>query len=278
MDRMLHVPSPAKADGPDEAPLQVSAREQMLARWEALTHRWLEGDDRLPEPFGRWRSSYRGVGEGRPTTEAMAEPYIGNWDAPRLVTLALNPGQAELSFQGRDGYFADQVRQLGSYQRWAESDPYASALWETKNRINPIRKGRRPNPHRAKLGLFAQRWLGRRPTGRDLLMLELYPWHSTKVTARIKPPSGTLKEFLWDPLAEVDVDTIWAFGRDCARAASDLGLTTISQWGGEYFTTSARAAVAFRLPSGQRLVVVWQLGYAGPPGQDDVRRLRALLA
>jgi len=250
----------------------------MLDRWEALTERWLAGEDRLPEPFTSWWDSYRGGGEGQPTRAAMAELYIGDWDAPKLVTLALNPGQAELSFHGRDGYFADQIRRLGSYQEWARSDPYASKLWEAENRINPLRNGRRPNPHRAKLGRFAHRWLGREPKGHEILQLELYPWHSTKVTGRIRPPLNVLSEFLWDPLAEVEIDPIWAFGSHFLRVAGDLGFVELARWGGECFSTAARAAAEFRLPLGQRLVVVWQLGYAGPPGDEDVRRLKALLS
>lgn len=107
--------------------------------------------------------------------------------------------------------------------------------------------------------------------------MELYPWHSTKVTGRIRPPSKVLAQFLWDPLAEVEVETIWAFGSHFLRAAQDLGLAELSRWGGDQFSTPARAAAEFRLPSGQRLVVVWQLGYAGPPGDADVQRLKALL-
>jgi hypothetical protein len=107
--------------------------------------------------------------------------------------------------------------------------------------------------------------------------LELYPWHSTRVTAPIRPPSEVLSEFLWDPLAEVDLDTIWAFGKHWLTVATDLALVESDRWDGNHFSTPARAAVAFVLPSGQRLVVVWQLGYAGPPGDEDVRRLQALL-
>jgi hypothetical protein len=35
--------------------------------------------------------------------------------------------------------------------------------------------------------------------------------------------------------------------------------------------------MTFALPSGQELAVVWQSGYAGPPGAADTERLRELL-
>jgi hypothetical protein len=110
-------------------------------------------------------------------------------------------------------------------------------------------------------------------------MVELYPWHSTKVNAPIAPPQSVLDQFLWGPLAEIDLDTVFAFGKDWVYAARRLGLEETHVWGPNAFRTSARQGAVFRLPcQHQRLVVLWQSGYAGPPGGDDVQRLRELLA
>jgi hypothetical protein len=40
------------------------------------------------------------------------------------VFLALNPGVSHPEFQHRDGIFAEEIRQLGSYHAWAAGWPY----------------------------------------------------------------------------------------------------------------------------------------------------------
>jgi hypothetical protein len=47
----------------------------------------------------------------------------------------------------------------------------------------------------------------------DVLTIELYPWHSTRVTAPITPPLDILHEFVWEPLAHLGLDIVFAFGR-----------------------------------------------------------------
>jgi len=251
----------------------------MQDRWDQASRAWLAGNDLLSVPLEAWWSSYCGSGEGEPTRDAMAEPYVGNWDAPRLVTLALNPGQAEFGFQGRDGRFAAEVARLG-YGEWAKTDPYGGAEWERFNTVNRARRsGRRVNPHREKLLRFARR-LTSDPNiqGSDLLMVELYPWHSRRVNAKISPPASVLHEFVWAPLGEVDVDTVFAFGKPWLEVANRLGLEATRHWGPTAFRSPAREGAVFALPSGhQRLVVLWQAGYAGPPGDADVDRLIELL-
>jgi hypothetical protein len=74
----------------------AGAREQALERWDEFVQRWLDGADEFPAPFGNWWSSYGGKGIGAPTREALPELYIGNWGKPRLVTLPINPGAADL--------------------------------------------------------------------------------------------------------------------------------------------------------------------------------------
>jgi hypothetical protein len=251
----------------------------MQDTWDQASRAWLAGDDALTGPLEAWWSSYRGSGDGAPTRDAMAEPYIGDWDAPRLVTLALNPGQAELGFQGRAGRFADQVARLG-YREWAKTDPYGGTEWERFNTVNPPRRsGRRVNPHREKLLRFARRWQSDASIeGKDLLMIELYPWHSKRANAKIAPPSSVLDEFVWAPLGELDVTTVFAFGKPWLELAKRLGLQTTQNWGPTPFGSPARDGTVFSLPSGhQRLVVLWQSGYAGPPGKADVKRLIELL-
>jgi len=256
----------------------MDARAAMQDRWDEVSRAWLDGDTELRSPFGAWWSSYRGSGEGAPTLEAMAEPYVGDWNAPRLVTLALNPGQAEFGFQGRGGRFAEQIAQL-SYREWAKTDPYGGVEWERYNAVNRARRsGRRVNPHREKLLRFARRWHNDPSIqGKDLLMVELYPWHSRKVNAKIAPARSVIEQFVWAPIAELDVDTVFAFGKPWLDVAHRLGLVATQHFG-TAFSTPARDGAVFALASGhQRLVVLWQSGYAGPPADTDVQRLHELL-
>ena len=98
----------------------MSAVEDVADFWDAHTARWLEGDDELRSPLDRWFASYAGGGIGVVDREAFAEPYAGDLRGnPRFVILGLNPGDVSLDFQGRNGVFANSIRDIGSYSAWA---------------------------------------------------------------------------------------------------------------------------------------------------------------
>lgn len=111
--------------------------------------------------------------------------------------------------------------------------------------------------------------------------MELYPWHSTRVTAKMAPPGDVIEHFVWKPLAEMSAEFFFAFGKPWMGVCQALGLTEIGRWGraGDDLgsAVASRSVVAFALPSGQWVVVCWQSGYAGPPGRDDALRLRERL-
>jgi hypothetical protein len=247
-----------------------SARNYVIERWDEYIHDWLERPSApLPPPFADWLASYGGSVE----LEAMPEPYGGQWEAPRMVVLGINPGEADVSFQGRNGVFAKEIAELGSYSAWAATDRYRLPPWESRHGIN--RYGR------AQLN-FVRRWTeDEKLSAADLLTVEMYPWHSRKVTAAMRPPAAVLKEFVWAPLAEVEVPFFFAFGAAWASMCEQLGLKQESRWGpgGKDMGSSvaSRTVVTYRLPTEQRIVVCWQKGYAGPPGAEDVQRLRAVL-
>lgn len=236
-------------------------------------------EDAFPEPFESWFRSYAGKAEGQPTREAMPEPFVGSWESPKLVTLGINPGAADLPFQGRGGYFTREVAERG-YAAWARTDPYGSELWEAQSSVNRPRKdGRRVNPHRQARLRFAEAWLGHSPVPHELLMVELYPWHSARWRGRYDPPEQTLHEFIWAPLAELDVDVVFAFAARWNKLAAALGLDEVERWKRGQFEAPGRQAAAYQLPdSGPKLVVVSQGGYAGSPGSADTQRLREFLA
>jgi hypothetical protein len=252
----------------------MSAVDQVVGFWDWVTQQWLAGKDPLPDPLPGWYRSYSGLGAGAVTREAFAEPYVGDLRGdPRFVTLGLNPGAASLPFQGLDGIFANEIRRRGSYSAWAASGPYFGEEWSSVHGRNRYAWSRLR---------FARDWLDDpRLSPSQLLTFELYPWHSTKVTAPIAPPPSIIDEFVWQPLAELPIEFVFAFGKPWLRACDALCLEEYARWGAGAAdlggAVSSRVVVAYALPSGQTVVVSWQSGYAGPPGHPDALRLRELV-
>jgi hypothetical protein len=252
----------------------VSAVERVADFWNSLIAHWLAGEDALPGKLEPWFESYAGTGAGRVCRDAFAEPYLGGLRSmPRFVILGLNPGEAVLDFQARDGIFAKAIRKAGCYSAWAAPNPYLSEEWSSVHGSNRY--------HAARLH-FARGWLGDSDLApSELLTLELYPWHSKRVTAPIEPPADIIEEFIWQPLAEIPVDFVFAFGKPWLGACRALGLRELGRFGrgGQDFGSSvtSRTVVVFELPSRQRVLVLWQPGYAGPPALEDAQRLRRFL-
>jgi hypothetical protein len=249
----------------------AGARGRIADFWDDLTAAWLEGGDPLPDPLPDWFESYEGRGDGQPTREAFAEPYVGDLrGTPRMVTLGLNPGQACPDFQARSGIFAREIRKRGSYSAWAATSPYLGGEWLRVNRSNRYASNRLR---------FMREWLQDDKLAADqLLTLELYPWHSTRVTAPIRSPAHIVETFVWQPLADIPVEFVFAFGKPWLGVCDALGLREVGRWGRGGVDlgspVASRAVVAFALPSGQWVVVSWQSGYAGPPGREDTLRIR----
>src|SRR5438105_1759555 len=103
----------------------------------------------------------------------------------------------------------------------------------------------------------------------------MFPWHSDALTSAIVPDTDVIKQFVWDPIAELDVNLVFAFGAPWSRLADALGLK--EQQISVALSVPSRRVRVFELPSGQRLAVSWQAGYNGPPGESDVTTLRATL-
>lgn len=254
-------------------------RRRVVEFWDDYVNRWLAGEDLLPEPLGEWFTSYPGTGLGAPTLDGIPEPYGGDLAGiahePRMVLLGLNPGAYLPAFQSRSGLFADEIRKLGSHSRWLTTWPYLRPPW-TEAHPGPI-------PYVRNRILFAQRWLGDPHAGlHDLLTFEMYPWHSKTVNAAMRPPDGVLSEFIWGPLHEFEVELVWAFGAAWRGQAELLRLPlqdSLGNGGRPYGSRVAgRAVRVYGLPSGQRLVVEWHSGGAGPPASDEVELLRRALA
>lgn len=258
--------------------MSVEARRRVVRFWDAHVQSWLEGMDPLEEPLGRWFASYDGRGKGRVTRDGFVEPYQGDLEGslrePRVVVLALNPGIYQPDMQSRGGPFAGEIRQHGSYSQWVLSHPYDRDPWVARHGVNRFYTARRA---------FTRRWLGDPNAGYDdMVMFELFPWHSTAVTAPMRPPWDVIDEFVWQPIAELGVEHVFAFGRPWEGVAKDLGLRCVSALGlgGKDYSSRvpSRAVRVYELPQGgPRLVVEWHCGGAGPPNLEEVELLRRAL-
>ncbi len=248
-------------------------RDAVAAFWDEVVRDTLAGG----EPHGtepalrRWFAGYRGAGRGAVTVDATPEPYIGplatHHGRPRLVALGLNPGPADLRFQGRGGVFAEEYERLGGFSNCAATEPYLRDPWRAAH-------GR--NRYHDNLKMFARTWVDDPALrSRDVLVLELYPWHSDRTTATIAPPMELIDEFVWQPIAELDLPEVIAIGSAWQLVAQHLGL---SERPLEVdFTDRTRRARAFELPSGQRLAVTWHQASNSPPNSADARALRRAL-
>ncbi len=249
-------------------------RRRVANFWDRHVAAWLSGADPMDGPLPGWFGSFAGTGRGAVTSEGFVEPYIGDLRGthgePRLVILGLNPGQYFPAMQSRTGVFAEEIRQLGSYSAWAASQPYHREPWWS------FRGG--SNVYFTSRLAFTAAWLGDpAATFHDLLIFELYPWHSTAVTAPMQPPGVIIDEFVWRPVSEIATGHVFAFGKHWANLAERLDLPTVARLGadGEPYgsTVPSRAVRVHRLPSNQLLVIEWHSGSAGPPRRDETELL-----
>lgn len=175
--------------------MTTSARERVVAFWDAHIAAWLRGEDPLPSPLPDWFDSSVGVGPGQVTREGFPEPFQGDLlglvHTPRMVVLGLNPGEYRPLFQSREGHLRPRDREAGSYSRWTTTCPYNRPPWTDV--MGPIRY------YRARLQ-FTRNWLQDPSADRgDLLTFECYPWHSKSITAPLRPPPEVIEEFVWQP-------------------------------------------------------------------------------
>ena len=219
----------------------------------------------------RWFDGYRGAGRGAVITDATPEPYVGplatRHGSPRLIALGLNPGPADLYFQAPGGVFTGEYERLGGFSNWAVTEPYLRDPWLAAHRRNRYHQN---------LRAFARTWVEDPALGsRDVLVLEPYPWHSDRATSAMAPPSDLIDEFVWQPIAEIDLPEVIAIGSDWQRVVQRLGLPELPL--DVEFTDRTRRARAFALPSGQRLAVTWHQASNSPPNTLDAQALRRAL-
>ena len=246
-----------------------------LDRSDQLPHRatvadFLAGGDDLVPTLRHWAASYRGSGTGQIEWDALPEPFLGPLTRPRGVFLALNPGRADLAFQGRDGIFAREIRAAGSYSAWAASWPYLRDPWVA---------AKDTNRHHSSRLRFLRDWVGDRRLPESVMVgFELYPWHSARVTARMCPDQSVIEEFVWRPIVELGAP-VFAFGAPWAPILEkDLGLQVVDRLGpgGRRYPTAiaCRKVTVLKTDNGVTVIAEQHAGSAGPPSREETAHLR----
>jgi hypothetical protein len=241
-------------------------RRELACFWDDQLPRWFRGDS-LAATLERWKRGYAGVLQ----EWAFPEPFIGNLlGTPRIVLLANNPGIAHEELQSREGIFAEQIAQHG-FTAWASTRPYEGTESEWEKRHGPIRHnyGRRA---------FARRFLNDESVDfPDLLNVELYPWHSVRLTAALRVDPVTLREFILEPLSELpDGVPVVALGRSWADALDRCPEVVTSRNEFHDFKIQSRQAHLYETSTGARILVVWHSGSDQPPTDADTQHLASI--
>ena len=249
-----------------------SARDATADFWDQVLRDWSPGRESVRNGLDKWADSYLGAtGRGAVDFDAIPEPYIGRMrssDAgPAMVFLGLNPGGA-VDEQRPGGRFVEAIGD-SSFSEWAASSPYASEQWIAEHGRNRYQQQRLR---------FARHMTGRDDLEvGDLLILELYPWHSSGVTQPMAAPPDMLEQHVWAPLAEIGTEFIFAFGAPWERMASQLrlkrGRPLNVRW-----SVASRRVTSYELSNDQQLIVSVHSGSAGPPAAPDTEKLRKALS
>jgi hypothetical protein len=261
-------------NAPTDDQHQGSARRSIIEMWDAVVADFLAGGPAVPPALRQWYSSYAGTGRGKPELDALPEPFLGSLIQAKAVFLALNPGQADLMFQGRDGIFAGEIRRAGSYSAWAASWPYLQDPWVAK-------KGR--NRHHSTRLQFMRNWVGdSQLTSSEMVSFELYPWHSAVLNAPIRPDLSIVEEFVWGPVAELRAP-VFAFGAPwLSILETRLGLEVVDRLGpdGRRYpsTVASRRVTVLKSKGGVTIIAEKHAGSAGPPSREETLLLKVELA
>jgi hypothetical protein len=274
-DRLcLDAPVPPASSKDRDLPL-LGARAHVAEIWDKVVDGFLAGDSDLPSDLEEWAEAYHGQGNGEVEWDALPEPYLGPLDRqPRAVFLALNPGASSQEMQSRTGLLVDEIKRMGSYRAWAASWPYLRDIW-VKN------MGR--NRHHTSRLTFMRRWWDQPGLkADDMLSFELYPWHSPRLTAPVRPDPELIQRYVFAPLEELDAPPIFAFGADWfSMLEHHLRLPVRARLGvgGDPYPTQAagRSVVVFSLPSGATVIAVKHRGSAGPPSASETLLLQEAL-
>jgi hypothetical protein len=256
----------------------MSYREDVANFWDEYLARWTRGEVEIPARLQDWAQAYNGRGAGAVQLQHYPDPFVGDLrgetHTPRIVMLGLNPGIGFDGLQSQGGLWANRIAAKGYSQCFERSPAEDPNGWLTECGG--------PSLYWSKAIRFAQRWLGDASAGvHDILNMELYPWHSRLANGAMRVPPEFAKEFVFDPISEIDAELVFAFGADWFATAARMGLSVSKEFSNEELQSPAKARwrlSVFDLTQDQKLVVSSQAGYAGPPGEARLIRMKQLLS
>lgn len=258
----------------------TSARERVADEWDRVLGEWSGVSYVFPPDLERWRQTYAGKGAGAVDLSCFPDPYVGDLrgvrhDMPRLVVLGLNPGVGQAALQGVDGLWTRAIKAEG-YSYCTRRAPFDNRDWMAVNG--------KPSTYWQRLVSFARRWVDDEAMDVDeLLNIELYPFHSSKVTAKITPPPDVLRRYVWEPLGEMPGVDVFAFGAPWRDACESMGMPLIASYGGVGAAPLADATRGewrvriYESPVGSPVIVSWQRGSGNPPGVRNLDELRRVV-
>ena len=249
-------------------------RRAVSELWDEVAEEFLKGGT-VPSQLKPWAASYSGTGKAAVQLDALPELFLGPLGKPKGVFLALNPGEADLSFHGRSGIFSKEIRQdYGSYSAWAESWPYCRDPWITE---------KKPNRHHKSRLRFLRDWCGNQElTSSAMVSFELYPWHSSRFTSdrfASEDAHKFIEDYVWKPVRELGAP-VFAFGTPWFSILQNLDLKVVKRLGvsGQQYGSRVKSrSVIVLQESGRGGVTVLaekHRGSAGPPSSKETELLR----
>lgn len=209
------------------------ALERVSEIWDNVTNDFLAGKPtNVRPPLDRYSATYRKQEDVQ--LDGFCEPFLGPLDRqPRMAFLSLNPGERIAEWQqlewdnGRGGIFVNELREAGSYTKWAAQWSYLQPHWQSYIKTRPG-----ANHHWDRF-VFMREWCGDDSlVEQDRVDFELYPWHSHQFhKPSFRADLGLIRQFVLEPLIELEPPVTFAFGAWWWKHLDDLGIEVVARLG-----------------------------------------------
>jgi hypothetical protein len=267
----------------------LSSRNKVADFWDDYIENWILGESQLSQWFSslndemqtlmnNWFKSYKGQGSGAIDLSCYPDPFYGDLRGekyePATVVLGLNPGIGYASLQSRQGYWTNKIRSE-SFSRCFDRIPLDSREWLTVH-------GKESQYWRC-ISNFAERINGHMVPRECILNMELYPWHSTRLTGQITVNPLVIERFLLAPLSELDARYVFAFGKPWWFTARNIGFKVMHLYGDSGMAMPGATCSGWHVAicrhelMHSNLVISWQNGNANPPGLPRIDTFKTIL-